>query len=274
MLPFLSIGGLNIPSYGMCIVFGIILASLWVKIDPHWKDIDFDFFILISACIFGSGFLGAKIAFVLITLPISFQAFISSFGAPGGFVFYGGLLGGALGYLIGIKISRQRNADYIKIYAVLIPFCHAFGRIGCYLAGCCYGKPYSGFLAIPSENVAFGKPEDISYFPIQLVEAVFLFAISAFIYFFTSKYQQSRMANSAAKNANPFFIYLFLYSLIRFILEFFRGDSVRGILSCGLSISQAVSLILFILSSSYILFKIWLELFAEKQCMFYKNFWE
>lgn len=82
------------------------------------------------------------------------------------------------------------------------------------------------------------------------------------------------MANSAAKNANPFFIYLFLYSLIRFILEFFRGDSVRGILSCGLSISQAVSLILFILSSSYILFKIWLELFAEKQSQFYKIFWE
>lgn len=164
MLPFLSIGSLNIPSYGMCIVFGIILASLWVKIDPHWKDIDFDFFILISACIFGSGFLGAKIAFVLITLPISFQAFLSSFSAPGGFVFYGGLLGGALGYLIGIKISRQRNADYIKIYAVLIPFCHAFGRIGCYLAGCCYGKPYSGFLAIPSENVAFGRPEDIYLF--------------------------------------------------------------------------------------------------------------
>lgn len=70
------------------------------------------------------------------------------------------------------------------------------------------------------------------------------------------------------------FIYLFLYSSFRFVVEFFRGDSVRGILSCGLSISQAVSLILFILSSSYILFKIWLELFAEKQCMFYKNFWE
>lgn len=114
MLPFLSIGGLNIPSYGMCIVFGIILASLWVKIDPHWKDIDFDFFILISACIFGTGFLGAKIAFVLITFPISFQAFISSFGAPGGFVFYGGLLGGALGYLIGLKISREQNAIISK----------------------------------------------------------------------------------------------------------------------------------------------------------------
>lgn len=164
MLPFLSIGSLNIPSYGMCIVFGIILASLWVKIDPHWKDIDFDFFILISACIFGTGFLGAKIAFILVSFPFSFQAFLSSFSAPGGFVFYGGLLGGALGYLIGIKISRQRNADYIKIYAVLIPFCHAFGRIGCYLAGCCYGKPYSGFLAIPSENVAFGRPEDIYLF--------------------------------------------------------------------------------------------------------------
>ena len=274
MLPFLSIGGLNIPSYGMCIVFGIILASLWVKIDPHWKIIDFDFFILISACIFGSGFLGAKIAFVLITLPISFQAFISSFGAPGGFVFYGGLWGGALGYLVGLKISRQQNTDYIKIYAVLIPFCHAFGRIGCYLAGCCYGKPYRGFLAIPSENVAFGRPEDISYFPIQLVEATLLFAISAFIYFFTSKYQQSRMANSAAKNANPFFIYLFFYSLIRFILEFFRGDSVRGIFSCGLSISQIISLILFFLSFFYFLSKIWLELFAERQSLFYKDFWK
>ncbi len=274
MFPFLSIAGLNIPSYGMCIIFGIFLAFLWAKFDPHWNSIDFDFFILISACIFGTGFLGAKIAFVLITFPFSVQAFLSSFNAPGGFVFYGGLLGGALGYLIGLKISRQRNADYIRIYAVLIPFCHAFGRIGCYLAGCCYGKPYRGFLAIPSEKVAFGRPEDISYFPIQLAEAVSLFAISAFIYFFTSKSRQRRQANSAAKIINPFFIYLFLYSLIRFVLEFFRGDSVRGIFSCGLSISQVISLVLFTLSSFYILSKIWLELFAEKQSLFYKDFWE
>ena len=114
MLPFLSIGSLNIPSYGMCIVFGIILASLWVKIDPHWKDIDFDFFILISACIFGSGFLGAKIAFVLVTFPISFQACISSFGGPGGVVLYGELFWGALGYLIGLKLSREHHAIISK----------------------------------------------------------------------------------------------------------------------------------------------------------------
>ena len=105
MLPFLSIGGLNIPSYGMCIVFGIILASLWVKIDPHWKDIDFDFFILISACIFGTGFLGAKIAFILVSFPFSFQAFLSSF-----------------------SVAKTLAFCYVQFFPFVCTFCRKFKR--------------------------------------------------------------------------------------------------------------------------------------------------
>ena len=121
----------------------------------------------------------------------------------------------------------------------MLPLIHAFGRIGCFLAGCCYGIPYCGYF-----NVVFPKnsfaPQGINLFPIQLCEAFFLILLSFFLLYLTLKNKSRHMV----------LIYLFCYSIIRFILEFLRYDSARGKV-LFFSTSQWISLIILIYTIIY-----------------------
>ena len=64
----------------------------------------------------------------------------------GGFVFYGGLLGGLFGIYLGGKILKIPVWEYAQNTIPVIPLAHGFGRLGCLMAGCCYGVPYDGVL--------------------------------------------------------------------------------------------------------------------------------
>ena len=71
-----------------------------------------------------------------------------------GFVFYGGLFGGILGYYLGVKIAKCNFSDFVSFFVFIVPLVHGFGRIGCFCAGCCYGIPYEGFFSVfPTMNL-------------------------------------------------------------------------------------------------------------------------
>lgn len=97
----------------------------------------------------------------------------------------------------------------------ILPLGHAVGRMGCLFAGCCHGLEYSGPLAVKSLLISAEK----TYFPIQAVEALLNLAIFIFLLHY-------------AKNKRPAYhilcVYLLTYSVLRFILEFYRGDLIRG----------------------------------------------
>ena len=158
-----------------------------------------------------------------------------------GFVFYGGLIGGALGYFVGIKISRCSFRDFLNIFAFAIPYIHAWGRVGCFCAGCCYGINYDGPFAIhytnPVSDVACGP----GIFPVQLLEALLLFVFALVILIL--------LLRDRVHNDSLFLWYALYYSIVRFCLEYLRGDEARGSLQMGaisLSVSQIISLIIFI----------------------------
>ena len=112
----------------------------------------------------------------------------------------------------------------------MIPLFHAFGRIGCFFMGCCYGKE-SSLLGIEFENSPIA-PNHVPLIPVQLFEA----AAELLLFFFT--------AFSAYRKKNGFFllgIWLVAYGLIRFVTEFFRGDDYRGFIG-ALSLSQVISI--------------------------------
>ena len=101
---------------------------------------------MIAAYLVAFGFVGAKILYILVSIKQidcsqvfksleSFNSFFSS-----GFVFYGGLLGGFFALFFVYKIHKIEIDSYLKVLAPCISFAHAFGRIGCSFAGCCYGK--------------------------------------------------------------------------------------------------------------------------------------
>ncbi len=153
----------------------------------------------------------------------------------GGQVFYGGLFGGIGAALLFAKITRLEDfSGYTDIMAAGVPLFHFFGRIGCFLGGCCYG--IESDFGFTTHNALISSANGVNRFPVQLFEAGFCLLITAFIL---------RLSRCEKLKGRLFYIYLFTYAIGRFILEFFRGDSYRGFL-LGLSTSQIISVVIII----------------------------
>lgn len=235
--PFYNIFGRQIPAYGIFICIGIICAVLVAVAICKRKGTE-RYEIIYSGIYTGiGGFLGAKLLFVAVSLPQIIEEHISFMAVfRGGFVFYGGLIGGALGMYIYCRQFKVNMGELVETYAAVLPLAHAFGRIGCFFAGCCYGMAYDGFLSYTYSYTLGATPVGIPLLPIQLIEALGLFVIfgvELLVYLKTK-----------SKRGYAVVIYLSTYSIFRFILEFFRGDAERGKLL--LSTSQWISVLLFV----------------------------
>lgn len=186
--------------------------------------------------IFLTAWLGAKILFYLTYPDQSAGDYLQtiSFWTGGGFVFYGGLLG-ALVFIATMKILDKKFTS--EIFWPMLPALvmgHGIGRIGCFLAGCCYGKPTDAIWGI--------YLHDHYRHPTQLIEAFGLIIMG--VYFLKSK----------APRVNLVIIYLLGYGILRLIVEALRGDAVRG--TWGFSTpSQWISLALILSGCLIILFK-------------------
>lgn len=225
MIPYIYI---QIPSYGLMAVIGIIatVSILYyrsVKIEKY--SIPFkDFLILCVFCGLGC-LIGSRIIFLLTQIPNLIEAFsfqkLLSLILFGGYVFYGGLLGALSGAWLFCKIKKYYLDDVMDFVVPAFALFHAFGRIGCFMSGCCYGFKLR-------EQFVLGGIH-LNYFPLQLVEAVFEFVM----FFILSKVSDGKKLK----------VYLISYSVFRFINEFFRGDTIRG-LWFGISTSQIIAVLI------------------------------
>jgi phosphatidylglycerol:prolipoprotein diacylglycerol transferase len=241
MLPTISVFGLTIPMYGPLILIGCALGILIAVYLPVRRDIKKQdiFFCALYALI--GVIVGAKLLYLAISLP----SFIEAHAQTGwtlddinvlfthGFVFYGGLIGAILGVLI---YSKQYRLPFWHLTDSLIPsvpLMHAIGRIGCFCAGCCYGRamdpPFGVYFR--ADSVA---PIGVALFPVQLLESVLNFILFIILFGYSRKPRADRQITG---------LYIACYGVIRFILEFFRGDGERGILWI-FSTSQWISLAL------------------------------
>lgn len=148
----------------------------------------------------------------------------------GGSTFLGGLLAGGTVFLLGIRITRQRLFPVLCMSIPAVPLAHAFGRIGCFLGGCCYGAPAPKWIGVvyPPDSEAFARFGPQPLYPTQLFEAALNFLLFWILFRRTPfRYRPS--------------VYLVGYGAGRFLLEFLRADS-RGDLLPGLSFSQWIGL--------------------------------
>ena len=143
-------------------------------------------------------------------------------------MFYGGLIGLLLGAYI---YCRAAKADYWAVICralPAVPLAHGFGRIGCFLTGCCYGRECSALgIAFAHSEVA---PNGVPLFPVQLVEAACVLGLAPAL---------ASMSRRGRTGREMLAAYLISYGVLRFILEFFRGDGCRGFL-LGLSVSSSL----------------------------------
>ena len=247
MRPYIIVLNYCIPSYGLSILIGLVLAnligfSLVKKYQGDGNDL-----IICEGYVLLGAIVGAKILYLWVSRKqimweniLDLEYFNTLM--KGGFVFYGGLIGGLICLAIGGKLHKIELSFYIRKFIFLIPFVHGFGRIGCFLAGCCYGKPYHGIGAVefPADSFA---PAGISLFPVQLLEAMILFLLSLFVFILSVNKRTESLS---------MIVYLIGYSIIRFVLEFFRYDRNERGYFFYLSTSQWISLVLLVLTVVYI----------------------
>lgn len=230
MFPVIHI---SIPSYSFfaAIGFFFILIFLYFRIEKY-KLLFSDFLKLIIYCVIW-GFLGSRFIAIISRIPLlisnfSLENLISTI-LGGGLVFYGGLFGVLFG---SYRYSKKHNININNIFEFFtpaIPLFHVFGRIGCFLAGCCYGVQLKQSITI------FGLLT-LNRLPVQLIEASF----NAILFIVLLLLKKTK------PNANSFRMYMLSYATFRFIIEFWRGDDVRG-LFWGISTSQLISIAIIII---------------------------
>lgn len=192
-------------------------------------------------------FLGARVFYIFVEFGDFLRNPLEAILSRSGFVFYGGII---FGFITSYFLAKRNKINFLQfcdIVAIGLPLAHAFGRIGCFSYGCCYGRPTTSWIGIlfPPDSPAGALGTKV--IPTQLAEALFLFVL-----FLILKY-----INKHKKfNGQIVSIYLIFYGIFRFLIEFFRADPRGSVFS--LSLSQFISIILI-----GIVMVMWLRFFRQ-----------
>lgn len=242
MLPYLidaTVFGfhLKLPTFGVILALSFSLAYFMairyaIKLGDSAKHIENLFLVVVLASIVGS-----RLFHVL------FEEFSYYSQHPekilavweGGYTLYGALITGITGMYIYCRINKISFLRYIDIAALVTSFGIGMGRLGCFAAGCCWGKQCDLPWAVTFTNPNSFTPNlNVPLHPAQLYESLGGFAI-----FFTCRW----VLNHRKFPGQVFYLALSSYAVIRFLVEFFRGDDYRGYVFNGaISYSQLVSL--------------------------------
>ena len=233
----------GIPSYGMMIVVALIAVNTAAMIICSRRGIVFYDFLILEGYAGLGAIIGSKLLFLCTVFnEIDWSRLFSDHSyfnmyMKGGFVFFGGLLCALPAVFCGSRIHGIRIAQFLDVFAFVIPLGHGIGRIGCFLAGCCYGIESDGPISVVFPAGGFA-PSGSGRVPTQLIEAISLFAISIIVL----------IVYLRRKKAGAFPFYLIAYSIIRFVIEFYRGDAERGIIF-GLSTSQWICVFILLVTT-------------------------
>jgi phosphatidylglycerol:prolipoprotein diacylglycerol transferase len=249
MHPYIHIFTYNIPVYGIMMLLGMTAALGVVALQCRFYNYSRQEAILTALIAIAGGVAGAILLRPVIRLPdiiINWERYskvpVGEFFSWlfGELVFYGGLIGGAIAVILYCRYFKMSVIRISDIFAPALPVGHVFGRIGCLFAGCCYGIEVSPSnpLAIIYPQRADGlaavtAPVGIPLLALPLIEAGGNIIIACIVLFF------QRKTKSAGRGIA---VYGILYSVFRFILEFFRGDQLRGVYG-GISTSQIISFV-------------------------------
>ncbi len=248
-------------AYQITGIIGIVLALLVVFLVSKKTKLTRSHLIYLSLCGAAGIFVGGHVLFFLVGLPdfikndlpavhSGAQFLDSCYYASSGMVFYGGLLCALLFMYIYARIMKLPIRMYFNNVVLAFPVFHFMGRIGCTLTGCCYGIEYHGICALhyTTAHISPGINDDIANFPrfpVQPLEALMeLLIFVVLLILFLKKGDRFSVTSS----------YLLMYSVVRFLDEFLRGDVLRGFWG-PFSTSQWISLAIFVITIIYLIVK-------------------
>jgi phosphatidylglycerol:prolipoprotein diacylglycerol transferase len=234
---------ITLYSYGTLIALGALLGFIYTGWQAKKQfNVNFDTTNELILAILISSIIGGKV-FIIFEDPARYL------NHPGdllknfkqGFVFYGSLLFAVPTMLIFFKIKKLPILPMLDIMAITTLIVHGTGRIGCFLAGCCYGIPNDGFLSVVFRDpLCQARPLNTPLHPTQLYSVFLIYGIMVLLLVIMKR-------KSFA--GQIFLLYLILYSFGRIWIEIFRGDISRGyVIDNLISNSQFISLLVFFIS--------------------------
>ena len=228
-----EIHGIKVYGYGLMIALGIIAAVYIAERISKYKNISSDDIFSLAVYAIIGGIAGGKLLYIIVEIKQFINnpgEFINTLGS--GFVIYGSLLGGMAGAYM---FCRKKKFNFLAVVDFLIPgvaIAQGFGRIGCFLAGCCYGKVTDSFLGVRF-NSPF-TPDNLPRFPTQIFSSAFDFALGIFLLLRWFKIKDEKTQGKILS------LYLIIECAGRFMIEFIRDDP-RGNIG-PLSTSQFMSI--------------------------------
>ena len=230
-----SIGHFTVHTYGVMIAIGVILCVVMGYYRAKRMEMKAESVLDLAILCVVMGFLGAKVFFVI----LSWKQFLTdplSVLRSSGFVVYGGIIFGVVSALIYCKIKNIRFFEYFDLLAPSVSLAQAFGRLGCFFAGCCYGKETSLPIGIVFPEGSFA-PAGVPLLPTQLFSSAGDFVIAFVLIRMTGKMRHTGDVGA---------LYLMLYGIGRFCVEFLRTNEQGGFI--GLTTAQLISIVFMIIS--------------------------
>lgn len=235
MINDIHIGPLTLHMYGIMIAIGYMSAFLISEKRAKKQGLNPDILYGIFWCAVFGGALGSKLLYYIVNIRdiIADPSIILDFQS--GWVVYGGIIGGVLTSWIYCRIKKVDFVSYLDLVLPAVAFAQGCGRIGCFFAGCCYGRETDSVFGITywQSNQA---PNGVKLIPTQIYSSIGDFAISFLLMAYARK--EPKKGRVAAG-------YCILYSIGRFIIEIFRND-YRGEFG-PLSTSQLISIFILVL---------------------------
>ena len=230
----IQIGPVTLHTYGLLIAVAVFLAYHVARRGAVERRIPAEKLDRLVMYVILAGFVGARLLYFgvdgfagLRRDPLAFFRIWE-----GGLVFYGSVIGGFLALLVFARVNELRALTLTDLLAPALLLGHTVGRLGCFAAGCCYGRPTDSFLGVVFTHPESLAPKHIPLHPTQLYASAGTFAL------FLVAFQWSKRApKTGALTA----FYLVGYGVFRFVLEFFRGDD-RGMFIAGLAPSQWIAM--------------------------------
>ena len=248
----IDLGFLHLKTYGACMATGFLLCWMLIEKLSGRKDLSN---LLLSLMI--GGVAGSRIAYVIEHWQSEFASNPAAIIRvdQGGLMFYGGFILSFVIFFVWCFAKKENPLKLADLLAAVIPLGHAFGRIGCFFYGCCYGRDSNAWCAV---TFPMGSPswyehgrKMVSVLPTQLFEAAALLALFGFLMWVWFKFKHRD--TEAQRGMGPGVIlgfYLCGYAVIRFGIEYLRGDPRAAV--GPFSISQAISIGMLIIGAFFI----------------------
>lgn len=233
-------GDVTIYTYGVLVAIGVLLALFYARYYGRCAGLDPDRVWNLGIYMVLAALIAAKLWLVVVEGNYYAQhprdIFTRGTLQSGG-TFYGGLIGAVLVMVVYRRFQRIPFLPYADAYAAGLPLGHAIGRLGCFAAGCCYGKPtwlpWAVTFTSPAAAALVGTPLNVPLHPTQLYESFAEFLNFAILI---------GLARRQRFKGEIFSAFLMLYGFERFLIEFVRGDPDRTLFLRGrFSLMQVVS---------------------------------